>query len=482
MNKFRLAIVALVLLVLVGAGLWVTWRRDASRSLLSGTFESQPVEIASRVGGRVIEVAKEGSQVRQGEQIVELEATPEVQGTLSLEAQESQLRARLAEAEQSRDEAIRQQEEALRIARADLAKLWAGPRPEEIARARAGVREAEARLRDLSLGSRTAEIRRAREAVQEAEARLRKIRYGASIGEREKALRLARAARELESQAERDERRQRTLRLQGAASAAQAEAARTTYRVAREQRRAAEAAVAALEPRREDVDAARAAVEQAKQTLRLLEEGPRKETVDATRAILEQNQAYLRLLQAGPRAEDVRAAEARVAQAQEILNSLRTGSRTDVLEQAAAALAAARAQSKASQSRTNERIVIAPAAGVLERVLVTRGDLVQPGQTVARLSDPNDVFIRIFVPEDRLAKVRVGDEAILNVDGVAGQVTAIVESIATQGEFSPANLQTPEERGRQSFAVRLGLRKPDMRVKPGMTATVRRIGSWSPGE
>jgi hypothetical protein len=75
------------------------------------------------------------------------------------------------------------------------------------------------------------------------------------------------------------------------------------------------------------------------------------------------------------------------------------------------------------------------------------------------------------------AGVKVGDSASLTIDGVEGEVTAVVESISRQGEFTPANLQTPDERGKQVFPVRLRLKKPDPRVKPGMYASIRSLGT-----
>jgi hypothetical protein len=56
----------------------------------------------------------------------------------------------------------------------------------------------------------------------------------------------------------------------------------------------------------------------------------------------------------------------------------------------------------------------------------------------------------------------------------------VVDSVSTQGEFTPANLQTPDDRGKQVFGVRLRLATPDLRVKAGMAATVKQIGGWTP--
>jgi HlyD family secretion protein len=116
----------------------------------------------------------------------------------------------------------------------------------------------------------------------------------------------------------------------------------------------------------------------------------------------------------------------------------------------------------------------------VERLLVAQGDLVGRGTPVIRLTDPTDLWLRVYVPEASLAQVTVGDDAVLRVDGIREELEARVESIASRGEFTPANLQTAEERDRQVFAVRLRLQKPDRRVKAGMVATVLSVGNYAP--
>jgi multidrug resistance efflux pump len=186
----------------------------------------------------------------------------------------------------------------------------------------------------------------------------------------------------------------------------------------------------------------------------------------------------LNLLLRGTRPEDLRAAEARLAQARATLDALQAGSRREQIRQAQAAARAAMAAARSAEDNLKERVLRAPQDGVVERILIAVGDLVQPATPVARMADPNDLWLRVYVPESNLAKLSVGSEASLQVDGVGGSVPARVESIATRGEFTPANLQTPEERGKQVFGVRLRLKQPDPRVKAGMYATVKRIGNW----
>src|SRR5207244_952473 len=113
-----------------------------------------------------------------------------------------------------------------------------------------------------------------------------------------------------------------------------------------------------------------------------------------------------------------------------------------------AAHAAALANVLSSESNLKDRVVRAEQAGIVERVLVSEGDLMSPSQPVIRMDDPADIWMRVYVPERLLALVLVGDSADLTVDGITGPVSARVESIATRGEYTPANLQTPDERGK----------------------------------
>jgi multidrug resistance efflux pump len=251
---------------------------------------------------------------------------------------------------------------------------------------------------------------------------------------------------------------------------------------AQAQRREAEEAWKRAEEgtRSEQKEQARQAYQQARAALDLVQAGTRREDIQAAAAELSEAHQNLELLERGTRPEDIQAGKARLAQAQAALAALEAGSRREQIAQARAAAQAAQASARSVQISLAERIVRAPRDGVVERIPVAVGDLVNAGMTVVRLANPGDLWIRVYVPEADLAKVRVGDDAALRVDGVTGTLAGTVESIATQGEFTPANLQTPDERGKQVFGVRLRLKQRDPRVKEGMYGTVTRLGQWEP--
>jgi multidrug resistance efflux pump len=179
----------------------------------------------------------------------------------------------------------------------------------------------------------------------------------------------------------------------------------------------------------------------------------------------------------GTRYEEISAGKARLAQAQAALDALKAGSRKEEIAQMQAMTKAAEASARSVRQNGKERIVYAPQSGVVERIPVSVGDLIGVGTTVVRLSNPADIWLRVYVPEAKLGSVSVNGDALLQVDGISEPVQARVESVAMQGEFTPANLQTPEERGKQVFAVRLRLKQTDPRIKAGMYVTVKRLGS-----
>ncbi len=475
----------LALFATLGIGGWyIEAGRARARSTLSGFFESQPTEVASRIGGRVSRIlVKEGDSVHAGQPLILLETQPSQAETAAKLAQAEQAREQFREMRNGpRPEDIRRQEAVVAEQKAALARLRNGPLPEEIAAARARLAQAEAVYRRDLAGPRPQEIAEARAAERDARARLAQSERGLTVEERAQAKARLDAAVAAETLANQDMARMESLFAQDAISRQQLDQARSNLRSAQAKRQEMEEAYRRAEEGtpREELDQAREAYRQAKAALDLVLAGTRKEDIQAAAAQAAEARQNLRLLQRGSREEDIQAAEARLAQAQAALEELRAGNRREQIAQARAAAKAAAETAQSSTTTLEERTIRAPKDGVVERIPIAVGDLIAAGTTVLRLTDPTDLWIRVYVPERNLAKFTVGNTAELRIDGLADSIPAQVESIATQGEFTPANLQTPNERGKQVFAVRLRLKQPDPRVKAGMYATVKRLGDWTP--
>jgi HlyD family secretion protein len=478
-------LIALAVLILFGGGGWyLDSQRARQRNVLSGYFESQPAELSSRIGGRTARIlVKEGDSVTPGQPLLVFEATPARHETEAKQAAAEQANAQVQEVVNGpRVEDIRKQKAAVAEATAALAHLRNGPLPEEIGGAQARVRQAEAVYRKTKTGARPQEIAQARAAEQNARAKLAQAERGPTREERAEARARLDAAIAQENLAAKEVERMTLLFNEGAISRQQLDRTTADRRSAEARRRELEEAWKRTEAGTpaEELRQVQEAYRQAKAGLDLVLAGSRREDIDAAREELTQAQEALKLIRRGTRVEDIRAGEARLAKEEATLAELQAGNRREQIAQAKAAEKAAKATARSAETNMAEQTLRAPKAGIVERILTAEGDLVSQGTPVIRMALPDDLWLRIYVPESKLAQVTVGSEARIRVDSVEEALPAIVESVATRGEFTPANLQTPNERGKQVFGIRLRLAHPDRRVKAGMPATVERIGKWEP--
>jgi HlyD family secretion protein len=418
-------VVVVVLVGLAAAGIWLLQRRDGhDRGLaVTGTIEAREVDLSPKAAARITAIrVEEGSQVRRGDLVVQLD--------------DAELRAEIARLEAAVD-----------VARAQLRDLLAGARKEELNEARAQVARAESQLADLQAGARPEEIQGARQAVAQAEARLRDLEAGARPQEIEQARSAVSSAEATRVWAEREFERLRRLYEQGLVAASDRDRAWQAFEVARMQERTAREALALVlaGPRPEQVEAVRAEVRQARERLRLLEAGPRVDQVEAARAEARAARERLALLEAGPRPGQVEAARAQVAQAE------------GALAQARARLADLRLE--------------APMDGVVLRKNLEPGATAGPGTAIVTLVDPTDLWLRAYVPETELGRLRVGQPARITVDAFPGQpFDGRVSEIAAQAEFTPRNVQTQKERVNLVFRIKIAIPSSDGRLKPGMPA------------
>lgn len=155
--------------------------------------------------------------------------------------------------------------------------------------------------------------------------------------------------------------------------------------------------------------------------------------------------AYVEILKAGPRAEQVVVAEAQVKQAEASLAAL--------------------------QVQRDKHTLVAPLAGWTVERMVHEGELAVPGRPLLTLADLTDLTLTVYVPEPAIGQVSLGQKVKVFVDTFPaepfiGQVTYISD----EAQFTPKNVQTREERANTVFAVKIKLENDDQRLKPGMPA------------
>ena len=292
---------------------------------------------------------------------------------------------------------------------------------DEVRLREAELSAADAALRELTAGARPQEIARAEAAVRGAEARLADLLAGSRPQEIASARAGAERARADAEKARKDHERTEALLARQLIPPQENDAARAASEMAAARRKEAEEALAlALAgPRKDQVDQARAAVAGAKENLSLVKEGARKEAIDQARA--------------------------RRRQAVEGLALART--------------------------RLSYATVVSPLNGTVLSRNAEPGEYVAAGTPVVTIADLREVWLRGYIPETDLGKVRLGQEVAVTTDSYPGKkYRGRVTFIAQEAEFTPKSVQTQKERVKLVYRIKVTIPLPAMELKPGMPA------------
>lgn len=158
----------------------------------------------------------------------------------------------------------------------------------------------------------------------------------------------------------------------------------------------------------------------------------------------------LSLVKEGPRKEAIKAAEQRVRQAEAVV--------------------------RVSEERLKDTVIYAPASGIILRKNVEAGEMVSAGMPVYTIGDLENPWIRVYVKEDKLGLVKLGQKADVRTDSYKDKTyEGFVTYISSEAEFTPKNVQTQEERVKLVFGVKVSVKNINNELKPGMPADVRII-------
>lgn len=139
---------------------------------------------------------------------------------------------------------------------------------------------------------------------------------------------------------------------------------------------------------------------------------------------------------------------------------------------ARARLAQAEAAVKLAQVQLGYTFITAPRAGTIVSVTTNAGQNAGPGKTLLTMIDPSDLFVRVFVPETGIGKVRAGQVATLVTDSSSATYQGKVSFIASQSEFTPNNVQTKDQRVKLVYEVRVRVSDASGTLKAGMPVDV----------
>ena len=151
-------------------------------------------------------------------------------------------------------------------------------------------------------------------------------------------------------------------------------------------------------------------------------------------------------------------ANAAVKISEERLALTREGFRRWQTAQARSEVDRAQAQLAQSEVVAREGEIRAPADGVVMHRMAEPGQLLAAGQTGITMALSNRLYVRTFVPETRLGRVKTGQAAVVRVDAHPGQAfAATVSEISPDAEFTPKPVETRNERVNLVYAAKVDL-------------------------
>jgi HlyD family secretion protein len=374
-------------IVLAGGIIFYYWQfhsREIPESTIqvSGNIEVTTIDVAFKISGKIDKrLVDEGDIVKEGQLIATLEHKDLLAQKAKAGATLETARSRLPALEKNID----YQDQAT---------------TQEISQAQAAVENAQARLQQLLDGSRPQEIQSAKAGVDQALADM----------EKKKA----------------DMDRAKKLYQDKYIAAQDWDAAKTAY----------DMAVANYKKAQENYD--------------LVVEGPRKEEIAAGRAQLEQSQAALRLTKTHRIQIDVLKKELATAQGQ--------------VKEAASAL-------EVIQTQIEYGNLYAPTSGVVLVKNAEPGEFVVPGGAVVTLGQIEKPWLKAFINESDLGRVKLGQKVSVTTDTYPGkEYPGKVTFISSEAEFTPKNVQTAKERVKLVYRIKVALENPQNELKPGMPA------------
>lgn len=292
-----------------------------------------------------------------------------------------------------------------------------------VKRERAIVNAQEGLLKDLLSGARKEEIEEARASLNLAQAHYNDLLAGPRKEELKQALALADSAKATRRKTYQDFNRIKLLHQDGLVSFQELDKAKEAY----------------------DVSSARES--QALESYKLIKRGARKDQLDMAKAEIKGTQDRLNLLLAGPRRDQIKVSEAKIREAKAGLDL--------------------------AEEYLKETVVLSPMNGVVLHKNKEQGEIAPAGSSILTLINPLDMWVRAYISEKDIGKIKIGIPAVIKVDTFKDRAfKGKVIEISSQAEFTPKNVQTQKERVNLVFRVKIQIDNQDGILKPGIPADI----------
>lgn len=201
---------------------------------------------------------------------------------------------------------------------------------------------------------------------------------------------------------------------------------------------------------RSRAETAQAALKSARERLAMVEEGPRVETINAQKALVEKMRGALKMAEAN--AIELKRREQEV-----------TTRRSEIMR--------SKANIAAIDTQLNDTVAASPIDGVVLVKSADVGEVLAAGTPVVTLGDIDHPWLRGYVNETDLGKVKLGSKVNVTTDSYPGKVyRGQITFISSEAEFTPKQIQTPQERVKLVYRVKIEVENPNRELKSNMPA------------
>ena len=199
-----------------------------------------------------------------------------------------------------------------------------------------------------------------------------------------------------------------------------------------------------------------------------------KAKLDSTTAQLRQAEDKLALVKEGPRSEEIAGARAQVARSQAAVqtaeaNRIELRRKQQELAARRAEIERSRAQVGMTQTQIADTIIQAPIDGVILVKSAEAGEVIAAGTTVVSLGDIDHPWMRAYINETDLGRIKLGGKVTLRTDSFRGKTyEGRISFISSEAEFTPKQIQTQEERVKLVYRIKIDVANPQHELKNNM--------------
>ena len=195
---------------------------------------------------------------------------------------------------------------------------------------------------------------------------------------------------------------------------------------------------------------------------------------ESTQAQLRQAQERFALVKEGPRKEEIEGAKAAVVRAQAAVrqaeaNRLELQRKVQELEARRSDIDKARAQVGITKTQIDDTVILAPLEAVVQVKSAEVGEVLAAGTTVVSLGDLDHPWLRAYINETDLGRVKLNQEARLKTDSFANKFyRGRISFISPEAEFTPKQIQTKEERVKLVYRIKIDVDNKAHELKNNM--------------